>query len=83
MTHAPNRPMLGPVTDGEFRNALMELGLSQAQFVRILRKLSDENVAVQTVNRWAKGRRAVPPLAAAVLRLLRMLPTSELQKLKE
>lgn len=53
------------MTAPEFKSALRELGLTQAEFSR------RSGVAISTVNRWATGELPVPGWAAWVVRLLR------------
>ena len=73
--------MLSLMTHDEFTAELAGLGLSQTDFRRILERLSGDEVAVTTVNRWATGKRSVPASAAAVVRLLGMLPAAKRAKL--
>ena len=65
---------LGPLPDDG-------LGLSQASFTRLLRHLSGQAVDVGSINRWAVGRRSVPPATTALLKILAMLPKVKLQRL--
>ena len=65
------------MTAAEFRAALDALVLRQVDFVRLLGHLSGQQADAGTVNRWAKGRRAVPPTVIAVLALWQMLPKAK------
>lgn len=65
------------MTPKEFRAALQSAGLRQVDFVRLIAHLSGQPADAGTINRWAKGRRAVPPLAVAVLALWWHLPEKE------
>ncbi len=67
----------------EFRAELAALGLRQIDFVRLLGILSGQPADAGTVNRWAMGRRAVPPLAVAVLALWARLPDAERRQILE
>ncbi len=64
-----------------FRATLENLGLRQTDFARLLRYLSGQPVDIGSVNRWATGRRSVPPAVTATLKLLAMLPQATLEKL--
>ncbi len=65
------------MTAVEFKSELSRLNLTQAAFARMVEHLSGQRLGNQSVNRWAQGRRAVPPLAVAVLRLFEELPASK------
>ncbi len=67
----------------EFRAELAALGLRQVDFVRLISLLSEQPADPGTINRWAKGRRAVPPLAVAVLALWARLPGAEQRQILE
>ena len=54
------------MTPAELRAIRAGLGLSQAKLARVL------GIGLGTLCGWEHGRRRVPPLAAKVLRLLRM-----------
>ena len=71
------------MTPAEFRAALEALGLRQVDFVRLLGHLSGQRADAGTINRWAKGRRAVPPLTVAFLALWRMLPEAKRRQILE
>ena len=62
------------MTAAQFRAELEALGLRQVDFVRLLGILSGQEGDAGTINRWAKGRRAIPPTVTAILALWRMLP---------
>lgn len=84
MTHAPESVYPASVDHTEFRATLDRLGLSQADLMRLLAYLRDDATDRVTVNRWAIGRRPVPPGIVAILRLWEMLPQKTRQKvLKE
>lgn len=51
----------------EFRNALEELGLSQAGLARALSEAHGSKVPPQTIYMYASGRRKVPAGLAAYL----------------
>ena len=65
------------MTPAEFRAELDAAGLRQIDFARLLSHLSGEPPNQGTVNRWAKGRRAVPPTVVAILALWQMLPQAK------
>ncbi len=71
------------MTPAEFRAALESAGLRQVDFQRLLAHLSGQPADAGTINRWAKGRRAVPPLAVAFLALWRRLPEAERRQILE
>ena len=71
------------MTPAEFRAALDALGLRQIDFARLLSHLSGEQPNQVTVNRWATGRRAVPPTVIAILALWRMVPRTKQHKILE
>lgn len=70
------------MTPAEFRAALEALGLRQADFMRLLAYLRGDATDRVTVNRWATGRRDVPPSIVAILRLLAMIPQSRRDQLQ-
>lgn len=53
-----------PMSHDEFRTGLKILGMTQAEFSRLL------DVADRTVRMWTVGDRGVPSYAAIILRLL-------------
>ncbi len=65
------------MTPAQFRATLARLGLRQVDFARLLSHLSGEPPNQVTVNRWATGRRAVPPTVVALLTLWRMIPQAK------
>ncbi len=65
----------------QFRAALETLGLRQTDFARLLRYLSGQPVDIGSVNRWATGKRSVPPAVTATLKLLAMLPRTKLREI--
>ena len=71
------------MTPAEFRAALEAAGLRQVDFARLLAQLSGQPANAGTVNRWAKGRRAVPPSVIAILALWRMVPRAKQHKIME
>ena len=71
------------MTPAEFRAALEALGLRQVDFQRLLAHLSGQPADAGTINRWAKGRRAVPPTVIAILALWRILPEAKRNQILE
>ena len=71
------------MTPDEFRAALDALGLRQVDFQHLLAHLSGQPADAGTINRWAKGRRAVPPTIIAILALWRMLPKAKRNQILE
>ena len=65
------------MTAAEFRAALETAGLRQVDFQRLLAHLSGQRADAGTINRWANGRRAVPPTVVAILALWAMLPETK------
>ncbi len=65
------------MTPTEFRAALDAADLRQVDFQRLLAHLSGQPARADTINRWAKGRRAVPPTVIAILALWHMLPKTQ------
>lgn len=57
------------MTGPDFRQRLAELGLRQVGLVRLVERLSGQQIAATTVWRWCAGETPVPPLAVAVLEL--------------
>jgi hypothetical protein len=61
-----------------FKEILLAAGLRQADFVRLVARLSDQepgesNPNAVVVNRWTTGRTAAPGLALAVVKIFLML----------
>ena len=71
------------MTAAEFRAALEDAGLRQVDFQRLLAHLSGQPADAGTINRWAKGRRAVPPTVIAILTLWTMLPKAKRRQILE
>lgn len=71
------------MTPAEFRAALESLDLRQVDFQRLLAHLSGQPADAGTINRWAKGRRTVPPLVIAFLALWQRLPEAERRQIIE
>lgn len=65
------------MTPTDFRAALEAAGLRQVDFQRLVAHLSGQPADAGTINRWARGRRAVPQLAEVVLALWAMLPEAK------
>lgn len=69
------------VTGDDLRAILVDLGVSQADFARLL------DITPRAVSLWVAGERAIPGPANAYLRLLRLLPPNlrqvELNRLKQ
>jgi hypothetical protein len=65
------------MTDEEFTDALLRLGLSQAALARLLSDLGEQQPAPTTVWRWADGRSRVPIGVGALLYLLERLPDDQ------
>ena len=61
----------------EFRERLRQCGLKQVDLCRLVEILTGEHLPEVTVNRWATGKRAVPPLVMAWLALWQRLPEVE------
>ena len=75
--------MIGAVTPHEFKTALTDLGLTQADLRRIIERMSGETIGNVTVNRWAAGRANIPPTTVTILRLLAMLPKTKRDRLAD
>lgn len=56
------------MTKAEFIAALASLGNTQAEFTRQLAEQTGNFYRKQDINKWAKGRRPVPKLVAALVR---------------
>ena len=69
------------MTPAEFRAALDNAGLRQVDFKRLLAHLSGQPADAGTINRWAKGRRAVPSTVVVILALWRMLPKAKQRRI--
>jgi len=69
------------MTSGDLKASLIELGLSQADFARLI------GVTSRAVALWMGDERAIPGSAGAYLRLLRLIPPNlrqvELSRLKQ
>ena len=57
------------MTAAQFNAALDAAGLRQADFVRLLGYLSGQPAKLVTINRWARGSRAIPLTVPALLTL--------------
>ena len=57
------------MTAAQFRAALDAAGLRQADFVRLLGYLSGQAARPDSINRWARGSRAIPPAVTALVTL--------------
>ena len=71
------------MTAAQFRAALDAFGLRQVDFQRLLGHLSGQPADAGTINRWAKGRRGVPPTINAFLALWHMLPEAKRRQILE
>ncbi len=71
------------MTPVEFRAALDAADLRQVDFQRLLAHLSGQPADAGTINRWAKGRRAVPPTVVAILALWHMLLKAKRRQILE
>lgn len=58
------------MTDTEFLATLERLGWKQADAKAVLEHLSGEVIGNNTINRYATGKRAIPPTLAALLQVL-------------
>lgn len=69
------------MTKNDLKSLLVELGLSQAEFSRLV------DVTPRAVTLWMSGERAIPGPAAAYLRAFKLLPLNlrqaELSRLKQ
>src|ERR1700674_1457670 len=69
------------MTSDDLRSLLMEFGLTQADFARLI------GVTLRAVTLWVADERAIPGPAEAYVRLLRLLPPNlrqvELNRLKQ
>jgi hypothetical protein len=61
----------------EFRDRLKQCDLKQVDLCRLVEVLTGEHLPEVTVNRWATGKRAVPPLVMAWLALWQRMPEVE------
>jgi len=59
------------MTPQEFRAALAELGVNQAEFRRLLARQAGQAIGNVTVWRWASGERAIPAGVVAWIKCLR------------
>lgn len=62
----------------DFRERLKQCGLKQVDLCRLVEALTGEHLPEVTVNRWATGKRAVPPLVMAWLALWQRMPEAEI-----
>ena len=65
----------------EFAGKLRAARLSQAEFRELVERLAGQRIAQTTTSRWAKGTRAAPPCALALLGLVARIPPAGLERL--
>ena len=70
------------MTPTQCRAALDAAGLRQVDFKRLLAHLPGQPADAGTINRWATGRRAVPPNVVAILALWSMLPKAKQHQIR-
>lgn len=72
----------GTVTANEFRASLRELGMSYAEFARVMSYLSGNRIAPHTIWRYGSGRHPVSSGVAATVRVMEMLPAQKMRRLR-